>query len=220
MIFDDRTDAGRRLAATLQHLRDRDPVVLALVRGGLPVALEVARALGAPLDLIMVRKIGAPGQPELAVGAVVDGDPPEIVSNPEVMRSLGVPQSYVDEEAQRQLAEIGRRRALYLGGRPPVQVRGRTAIVVDDGIATGATTRAALHAVRQRRPWRLVLAVPVAPRGVLPRLAVDADEVVCLRRPELFDAVGYFYRDFAQVSDDEVVELLDRARAATVRQRP
>lgn len=220
MIFADRFDAGRRLAAALRHLRGKDPVVLALVRGGLPVAFEVARALSAPLDVVLVRKIGAPSQPELAVGAVVDGDQPEIVSNPEVMRMVGVTQSYVDAEARRQLAEIDRRRALYLRGRPPVEVRGRTAIVVDDGIATGATTRAALHAVRRRQPARLVLAVPVAPVDAVERLAGDADEIVCLDRPEPFGAVGYFYGDFRQVSDDEVVDLLERARDGAARDQP
>jgi len=213
MIFADRFDAGRRLAEALQHLADRDPVVLALVRGGLPVAYEVAKALSAPLDVVLVRKIGAPSQPELAVGAVVDGAQPEIVSNPEIMAMLGLSQSYVEAEAKRQLVEIERRRAAYLRGRPPVDVRGRTAIVVDDGIATGATTRAALHAVRRRQPSRLVLAVPVAPADTLERLAADADEIVCLDRPEPFGAVGYFYGDFAQVSDQEVVDLLDRAHA-------
>lgn len=213
MIFADRFDAGRRLAEALQHLADRDPVVLALVRGGLPVAYEVAKALSAPLDVVLVRKIGAPSQPELAVGAVVDGAQPEIVSNPEIMRMLGLSQSYVEEEAKHQLVEIERRRATYLRGRPPVEVRGRTAIVVDDGIATGATTRAALHAVRRRQPSRLVLAVPVAPPDTLERLAADADEIVCLDRPEPFGAVGYFYGNFTQVSDQEVVDLLDRAHA-------
>ena len=213
MIFADRFDAGRRLAEALQHLRDRDPVVLALVRGGLPVAYEVAKALAAPLDVVLVRKIGAPSQPELAVGAVVDGSQPEIVSNPEIMRMLGLSQSYVEAEAKHQLVEIERRRTAYLRGRPPVEVRGRTAIVVDDGIATGATTRAALHAVRRRQPSRLVLAVPVAPPDTLDRLAADADEIVCLDRPDPFGAVGYFYGDFTQVSDQEVVDLLDRAHA-------
>ena len=220
MIFADRFDAGRRLAEALQHLADRDPVVLALVRGGLPVAFEVAKALAAPLDVVLVRKIGAPSQPELAVGAVVDGAQPEIVSNPEIMAMLGLSQSYVEAEAKRQLAEIDRRRAAYLRGRPPVEVRGRTAIVVDDGIATGATTRAALHAVRRRQPSRLVLAVPVAPPDTLERLAADADEIVCLDRPEPFGAVGYFYNDFTQVSDREVVDLLDRARAGSDPEAP
>lgn len=212
MPFADRSDAGRRLAAALQHLRDCDPVVLALVRGGVPVAFEVAKALSAPLDVVLVRKIGAPSQPELAVGAVVEGDPPEIVGNPEVMRMVGVGTGYLEAEARRQLEEIGRRRALYRQGRDVVEIAGRSAIVVDDGIATGATTRAALHAVRRRRPAHLVLAVPVAPAETLARLAADADEVVCLDRPEPFGAVGYFYDDFRQVSDHEAVALLDRAR--------
>lgn len=214
MLFADRRDAGRRLAARLGHLRDRDPVVLALVRGGLPVAYEVAAALSAPLDVVLVRKIGAPMQPELAIGAVVDGDRPEIVTNPHVMRMVGASQSDIDAGARRQLAEIERRRVLYLGHRARVEVGGRTAIVVDDGIATGATTRAALHAVRRQAPARLVLAVPVAPADALADLAADADEIVCLDTPDPFGAVGAFYQDFRQVPDDEVVALLDRARAA------
>ena len=212
MNFDDRTDAGRKLAEALRHLRDRDPVVLALVRGGLPVAYEVASALSAPLDVVLVRKIGAPSQPELAVGAVVDGQRPEIVVNADVLRMVGASQRYVDAEAQRQLAEIDRRRALYLRGRPQVEVTGRTAILVDDGIATGATMRAALRAVRRQKPSHLVLAVPVAPAETIASLATEVDEVVCLDTPTPFGAVGAFYRDFRQVSDEEVVELLDRAR--------
>jgi len=212
MMFADRCDAGRRLAARLQHLRDCDPVVLALVRGGLPVAYEVATALSAPLDVVLVRKLGAPRQPELAIGAVVDGDRPEIVTNPGVMRMVGASDIDVEAAAGRQLVEIERRRTLYLGHRAQVDVRGRTAIVVDDGIATGATTRAALHAVRRRQPSRLVLAVPVAPSDTLADLAAEADEIVCLDTPDPFGAVGAFYRDFRQVSDAEVVDLLDRAR--------
>jgi putative phosphoribosyl transferase len=213
MIFADRREAGRRLAEALRHLRDRDPVVLALVRGGLPVAFEVAEALAAPLDIVLVRKIGAPWQPELAVGAVVDGDRPEIVTNPEVMRMVGVSQDYVEREARRQLAEIERRRGVYLRGRGRVAVKGRTAIVVDDGVATGATTRAALHAVRRQEPACLVLAVPVAPADTLEVLSGDADETVCLDTPAPFGSVGAYYTDFRQVSDDEVVGYLDRTRA-------
>ncbi|MEQ8816341.1 MAG: phosphoribosyltransferase [Thalassobaculum sp.] len=212
MIFADRREAGRRLAGALRHLRHRDPVVLALVRGGLPVAFEVAEALAAPLDIVLVRKIGAPWQPELAVGAIVDGDRPEIVTNPDVMRMVGASQDYVEDEARRQLAEIERRRALYLQGRERVVVKGRTAIVVDDGVATGATTRAALHAVRRQGPARLVLAVPVAPADTLEALSGDTDETVCLDTPVPFGSVGAYYTDFRQVSDDEVVGYLDRAR--------
>lgn len=213
MTFDDRNHAGRQLAEALQHLRSQDPVVLALLRGGLPVAFEVARALSAPLDVVLVRKIGAPSQPELAVGAVVDGERPEIVTNPHIMRMLDVSQSYLDAEARRQLAEIDRRRALYLRGRKQVDVSGRTAIVVDDGVATGATTRAALRAVRRQKPSRLVLAVPVAPPDALEELAAEADEIVCLDTPARFGSVGSCYLDFRQVSDDEVVDLLELARS-------
>jgi putative phosphoribosyl transferase len=209
--FADRTEAGRLLAERLRHLAAEHPVVLALPRGGVPVGLEIARALQAPLDLVLVRKIGAPFQPELALGAVVDGDRPETVLNEEIVRALGVPESYLAEASARQLEEIERRRARYLAGRTRVPVEGRTAIVVDDGIATGATMEAALHATRRAKPRRLVLATPVAPPDTLERLRPETDEVVCLATPEFFPAIGAFYRDFRQVSDDEVVELLRRA---------
>ncbi len=211
MIFSDRGDAGRQLAGALAHLRGRRPVVVALVRGGLPVASEVAQALSAPLDIILVRKIGVPWQPELAVGAVVDGSRPELVINPDVQQLAGISQDYVEAEAKRQLAEIDRRRALYLRGRPQQALQGRTVILVDDGIATGATTRAALRAARRQRPAHLVLAVPVAAPDTLADLAEEADEIVCLHAPAAFGAVGAHYRDFHQLSDEEVVALLDRA---------
>jgi putative phosphoribosyl transferase len=211
-MFIDRHDAGRRLAAALAKYKDRDTVVLALVRGGLPVGFEVAQALGAPLDVILVRKIGAPDQPELAIGAVVDGTEPEVVTNPEVVRLSGMTDEDVAEIAKPQLAEIERRRRLYLRGRSRAEVTGRTVIVVDDGIATGATTRAALHAIRRENPATLVLAVPVAPPQTVDKLRPDADEVVCLETPDMFFAVGEFYQRFHQVEDDEVIELLDRAQ--------
>jgi len=211
MILADRQDAGRRLARELRRFRDSDPVVLALPRGGVPVGFEIAQALGAPLDLVLVRKIGAPFQPELAVAAVVDGETPETVENEDVMAELSLTEDYVREEAARQLLEIERRRKLYLEGRQPVPVEGRTAIVVDDGIATGATMRAALRAVRRRKPARLVLAVPVAPPDTLEELRREVDEVVCLATPAFFGAIGAFYEDFRQLEDDEVRELLARA---------
>jgi putative phosphoribosyl transferase len=209
--FADRSEAGRRLAERLLHLAGERPVVLALPRGGVPVGLEVAKALGAPLDLVLVRKIGAPFQPELAVGAVVDGSRPETVLNEEIVRECGMSEQDLERETERLLAEIERRRALYLGGRARAPIEGRTAIVVDDGIATGATMRAALHATRRAGPKRLVLATPVAPPDTIERLRPEADEVVCLATPELFLAIGSFYRDFRQVRDEEVVELLRQA---------
>jgi putative phosphoribosyl transferase len=206
--FADRRDAGRRLAAELARRNLPDPVVLALPRGGVPVGYEVARALGAPLDIVVVRKLGAPGQPELGIGAVSDGDHPLSVLNQDVMSSLVVPQDYLDREVAAQLAEIRRRQAAYRGGRAALPVAGHTAIVVDDGLATGGTMRAALRSVRRAGPARLVLAVPVAPPSALATLAGEVDETVCLATPELFGAVGYFYRDFTQTTDEEVVRLL------------
>jgi putative phosphoribosyl transferase len=211
MTFANRTDAGRRLAKRLGHLRHKDPVVLGLVRGGLPVAYEVAKALAAPLDIVLVRKIGVPGNPELAAGAVVDGASPEIVVNPDIVAQLRIPDAYIQREGRRQLEEIERRRKLYLGGRTRAVIAGKTAIVVDDGIATGATTRVALQAIRRQKPARLVLAVPVAPPQAVADLGREVDELICLSTPEDFGAIGYFYSDFRQVDDDEVIDILRRA---------
>jgi putative phosphoribosyl transferase len=215
-LFADRNEAGRRLAQRLVHFRDSRPVVLALPRGGVPVGFEVARQLDAPLDLVLVRKIGAPQQPELAVGAVVDGARAETVVNEVIVRELGVSKRWLEEETARQLGEIERRRALYLADRPRVPVAGRVAIVVDDGIATGATMEAALHATRRAGPERLVLAVPVAPSDTIERLRPQCDEVVCLATPTLFAAIGAFYQRFDQLSDGEVVDLLRQASSAVV----
>ncbi|HLB03484.1 MAG TPA: phosphoribosyltransferase family protein [Gaiellaceae bacterium] len=211
MIFQDRQDAGKRLARELLRFKASDPIVLALPRGGVPVAFEIARALEAPLDLVLVRKIGAPDQPELAVGAVVDGEKTEIVVNEDVLEALALSESFVRECAAREIEEIERRRRLYLSGRDRVPVAGKTALVVDDGIATGATMRAALRAVRRRQPSRLVLAVPVAPAETVESLRSEVDEVVCLSTPSFFGAIGYFYHDFRQVDDDEVRRLLAEA---------
>lgn len=213
MRFATRSDAGQQLAERLADLGLEEPVVLALPRGGVPVALEVARRLGAPLDLVMVRKIGAPRHEELAAGAVVDGQTPELVLNPEVVRAYGIDQDYLEREQERQLAEITRRRAAYLGGRPRATVADRSAIVIDDGIATGATMRAALHAVRRAGPRELVLAVPVADASVLARLGQEADRIVCLHVPTDLAAVGQYYKDFRQVEDSEVVAMLSAADA-------
>ncbi|MGD9740942.1 MAG: phosphoribosyltransferase [Bauldia sp.] len=211
--FGDRADAGRRLGQALARFAKAEPLVLALPRGGVPVAFEVARVLHAPLDLLLVRKIGAPGHAELGLGAVVDGDDPQIVLNDPVIAEIGVPDSYIEAETARQLEEIERRRRSYLGDRRPMPAAGRTVIVVDDGIATGGTVRAALQALRRTRAARTVLAVPVAPKDVLAMLRPEADEIVCLATPEPFLAVGLHYRDFAQTSDAEVVRLLERSRS-------
>lgn len=215
-MFKDRKDAGERLAAELARaFRDEPepapPVVLALPRGGVPVAFEIARRLDAPLDLVLVRKIGAPGQPELAAGAVVDGTDPVLVLNDEVVRHAGLGEAELETAKRAALAEIEQRRAHYLGRRDALEVAGRTAIVVDDGIATGATMRAALRATRRRGPERLVLAVPVAAPDSLAALGAEADRVVCLAAPDWFHAVGAHYRNFRQTSDEEVARLLAEA---------
>jgi putative phosphoribosyl transferase len=211
MRYRDRRHAGQALAAALQTRRGRDPIVLALPRGGVPVGFEVARALSCPLDIVSVRKLGAPHQPELAVGAVVDTDPPQTVGNPEVMTTLGLDQAWLDQAARAQEKELLRRRRLYVGDRPRPGLAGRQVILVDDGIATGASIRAALAALRQTQPAELVLAVPVAPPDVLDALAPLCDRIVCPRRPENFGAVGYYYDDFGQTPDEEVVRLLAEA---------
>ena len=210
MPFRNRSEAGQQLARALARYRDARPVVLALPRGGAPVAAEIAAALGAPLDLILVRKIGLPTQPELAMGAVVDGDPPLVVRNDAVIGMARVSEAEFAEACRRELAEIERRRRRYLAGRARVPVAGRTAIVVDDGVATGATTRAALRAVRAGRPQRLILAVPVAPTEALAAMRAEADETVCLEDHRDFEAIGRFYDDFHQVADDEVLAALAR----------
>src|SRR6516225_3307329 len=210
MPFDDRRDAGCKLAAVLAKYKDRQPVVLALPRGGVPVAAEVAVALHAPLDLILVRKIGVPFQPELAMGAVVDGGAPLIVRNEDVIQVAGIDEAEFNAICDSELSEIERRRQRYLGSRERVDVAGTTAIVVDDGIATGATIRAALRATRMRNPKKLVLAVPVAPTDSLSVMRAEADDVVCLENYSAFGAIGYYYSDFAQVPDEEVVAILRR----------
>jgi len=208
MAFKNRSEAGKKLGAALANYKDQKPVILALPRGGVPVAAEVATALNAPLDLILVRKIGVPFQSELAMGAVVDGGAPTIVRNEDVIRLAGVDESDFKAVCDSELAEIERRRRLYLGNRARVDVKGRVTIVIDDGIATGATTRAALRATRMRNPKKLILAVPVAPTDTIAAMREEVDEIVCLEDYEVFGAIGFYYSDFRQVSDDEVIEML------------
>jgi len=210
MRFADRADAGRRLAEALRHYRDRDPVVLALPRGGVPVAAEIAAALSAPLDVLLARKIGVPSQPELAMGAVVDGAEPIVVRNPEVIRLAHVDARAFEAAAARALVEVERARSRLVGQRPRVEVAGRAAILVDDGVATGATARAALQALRLKVPRTLTLAVAVASAEALAALEREVDDLVCLERPASFLAVSAFYRDFRQVEDAEVVAILMR----------
>jgi putative phosphoribosyl transferase len=206
--FQNRSEAGRALAKVLVDRSLPDPIVLALPRGGVPVAAEVARVFQAPLDIVLVRKIGVEYQPELAVAAVVDGEQPEIVVNEQVRALARVPQDYIDEQAGNELAEIERRRKVYLQGRSRAPIEGRSVIVVDDGIATGTTVRAAVRALRRKAPKAIILAVPVAPAETIEALRPELDEIVCLEMPEPFYAIGEHYVDFHQVPDEEVVRLL------------
>lgn len=210
-LFRDRREAGRRLAMALGRFAAEAPLVLALPRGGVPVAYEVAAGLRAPLDLLLVRKIGAPGHEEYGIGAVIDGADPQLVLNEDVVKMLGPSPDYIHAEMRRQVAELERRRQAYLGGREPPSLAGRTVIVVDDGIATGGTVKAALRGARKNGPERLVLAVPVAPPDTLAALRGECDEVVCLATPEPFHAVGAWYADFTQTEDEEVRSLLRHA---------
>ncbi len=214
MRFRDRTEAGALLAERLERYRDQEPVVVAMPRGGVPVGFEIARALGAPLDVVVVRKLGAPGHRELAIGAVVDGEQPELVLNRDVVRALGVEPAYIEQEMARELEVIRVRERALRHGRPPAPLEGRSAILVDDGIATGATARAAILGLRRRAPARLVLAVPVAPPDTVVELRPLVDDLVVLATPQPFYAVGAWYEDFRQISDEEVVALLERAAAA------
>lgn len=212
-MFQDRAEAGRLLAERLADLKPEKPVVLAIPRGGVPVALEVSRALEAPLDLVLVRKIGAPLQQELAVAAVADGEHPQMVVNEEVRSILNLDSAWLEEEKKRVLKEIERRRAAFFADRERPVLKDRTVIVVDDGIATGATTRAVLRAVRAASPRQVVLAVPVAPPETVESLEHEVDRIVCLEAPDYFGAVSLYYRHFEQVSDDEVRRMLAGAPA-------
>ncbi len=209
MVFADRADAGQKLAAMLSHLRDEPVVVLGLPRGGVPVAFEVATALGAPMDVIVVRKLGVPFQPELGMGAI--GEDGVRVINDGIIRRAHVSQDQLAEVESRERRELERRASRFRGDRPRLSLAGRTAVVVDDGIATGSTARAACQVARAHGAARVVLAVPVAPPGWAARFGGDADELVCVATPEPFGAIGQFYDDFAQTSDDEVVDCLQRA---------
>lgn len=208
--FRDRVDAGHQLAAMLQTYAPEAPIVLALPRGGVPVGYEVARALAAPLDVWVVRKVGVPWYPELGVGAVAEGG--YIHLSPEIVAEAGLTKAELDAVVQEKRAEVEARVRRFRGERPVPVLRDRTVILVDDGIATGGTVRAALRAIKAAKPKKLVLAVPVASPDIIESLALEVDHVVCLLAPENLYAIGFWYEDFRQVSDDEVAELLRRSR--------
>jgi len=218
--FENRESAGRALAEEVAAKALPDPVVLALPRGGVPVAAEVAKALKAPLDLVMVRKIGVPWQPELAAAAVIDGEDPQTVINEEICGLANVSQSYIDEAAKREREEIERRRKLYLKDHPHAEIAGRSVIVVDDGIATGTTMRAVLKGLRRKKPKSILLAVPVAPTEAIEALRGDVDDIVCLATPEPFYSIGLHYADFHQVPDEEVIKILEQTREAMEVKKP
>ncbi len=202
------------LARELAELRLPAPVVLALPRGGVPVAAEVATALAAPLDLVIVRKVGAPGNPELAAAAIVDGDPPDVILNREIVEAYNLDNAALAAMVQRERPELERRRSVYRRNRKPLSVAGKSAILVDDGAATGTTMKVAIRALKRRSPARIVVALPIAPPETVRELAQEADRVVCLEQPPHFRALGYYYRNFEQLEDDAVLAALDRCRAA------
>jgi predicted phosphoribosyltransferase len=207
MLFRDRRDAGRKLSLKIYNsAQPDDTLLLALPRGGVPVAYEIARAMGAALDVVIVRKLGTPGQAELAMGAVASGG--FTVLNSDIVSSVGVPDAALEAAREQAHQEIERQEKTYRGRRSPIAVEGRAVILVDDGIATGATMRAAIGAVRERKPRRITVATPVAPASTCQELAHEADLVICLERPEPFVAVGGWYADFSQVSDEEVRDFL------------
>lgn len=208
--FRDRAEAGRILVQQLaQYAHRPDVVVLALPRGGVPVAYEVASVLNLPLDVFVVRKLGAPGQEELAMGAIASGG--VRVVNDDVVRALGISENVVDRVARQEQEELARREQLYRGDRPMVRVQGRTIILVDDGLATGSTMRAAVRALRRQQPARIVVAVPTAAASTCDDLRREVDEMICLMTPEPFYAVGLWYEDFSQTTDREVSDLLSRS---------
>ncbi|MBW4706818.1 phosphoribosyltransferase [Roseobacter sp. YSTF-M11] len=209
VVFKDRTEAGRRLADALPALDPAETVVIALPRGGVPVAVEICAAYDLPLDLVLVRKIGAPGQPELAVGAITNGDAPQVTVNESVARHFGLSRQDVEERGYLLLPEIARRRQSYLHGRTPLALKGKTVVVVDDGVATGATLRASLAAVQTAEPKRVIVALPVGPQDLAEQLHDLADDIICLSDLRYFGAVGGAYRSFPQTTDAEVRAAID-----------
>ncbi len=211
--FNNREDAGRQLAERLARYRDEEPIVLALPRGGVPVGYEISHALQAPLDVFIARKLGAPGRPELAIGAIAQGG--VRVLNTYTVQALGIAEEYLEQVAARETAEIERRLRLLRGDRPEPEVRGRTVILVDDGLATGATALAAIRALHRRAPRRLVLAVPVCAEQTAEDIRPEVDDLVCLKTPSNLLAISLWYRNFEQVPDEEVIELLERSAQRT-----
>jgi putative phosphoribosyl transferase len=210
-MFRDRREAGQRLAIELEKLHLREPVVLALPRGGVPVATEVAKTLNAPLDLIIVRKVGAPGNPELAIAAIVDGDPPDVVLNREIIETYSLDDAELGALISKERPELERRRLVYLGTRKPLSITGKTAIIVDDGAATGTTMKVAIRAIKRRSPGDIIAAIPVAPPDAVAEVAQEAVRVVCLSQPVQFHALGYHYLGFPQLTDAEVASALQQA---------
>ena len=208
--FEDRRDAGRQLAAKLSRFRDGRCVIFGLPRGGVPVGFEISRSLGAPLDVFVSRKLGAPGQPEFGIGAVAAGG--VRVLNTDVIRRLGIPDEYVERITAQEIAEVNRRLHFFRGGRPEMEVSGRTAILVDDGLATGVTARAAVEALKLRKPGRLILAAPVCAAQTAKLFTSQVDELLCLDSPSDLGAIGLWYKNFDQTTDQEVVQLLEKAR--------
>ncbi|WP_159593745.1 phosphoribosyltransferase [Chelativorans xinjiangense] len=212
-MFRDRQEAGRALASELAKHKLHEPVILALPRGGVPVAAEIADALHAPLDLVIVRKVGAPGNPELAAAAIVDGDPPYVVLNRDVVEALGLDEEELEALIESERPELERRRMAYLGNRQRIPVTGKTVILVDDGAATGASMKVAVRAIRNLAPREIVIALPVAPLETVHMLSHEADQVVCIDRPLYFRALGDHYLDFRQLADEEVVAALQLTAA-------
>jgi putative phosphoribosyl transferase len=218
-LFRDRTEAGKLLANELSFLRGRkDVIVLAIPRGGVPVGKEVAEIIGAPMDIVITRKIGAPGNPELAVGAVTEDG--EMILDDELVGRLGVSTDYLKREAARQVEEIRVRERKYRGKRPYPRLEGKTVVIVDDGIATGSTIRAAVQSVRRRKPGKVILAAPVGPPDTVSELAKGVDQVVCLSKPDYFEAIGEFYEEFEQVDDDTVKKILNDRNLSILRLKP
>lgn len=216
MIFQNRKDAGEKLAEQLASYADRkDVVVLAIPRGGVPVGAEVARALGVPLDIFIVRKLGVPGQEELAFGAIASGG--VRVLNDDVVRMASITSGEIESVTEREKKELERRERVYRGGRAALEVKGKTVLLVDDGIATGSSMRAGIAALRQHAPARIIVATPVAPATTRRRLGKEADGIVCVCMPETFHAIGQFYEDFLPTGDDEVCTLLEQTRPAAAR---